>query len=198
MCIKLTNKNYILHLLWTWHKPIANCDNSGICLRISSVTRCTPRCCGLKFIFFWNHAELVWIILAEEAMFDLLSLSVASLEVYFVIQKKLSVKLYTTEKLMLLDRNIIIMNKPLVIILKTVKIEYKCRFSAAVSAIRFSDTLSLSNDFGKFRSGADNLKRRVIWNVWLKLNMPYFSWMYRINWQILVFKNEMKFTQHMK
>lgn len=72
-------------LLWTWQSPMANCDISGICLRISSVTKCTPRCCGLRFIFFWNQAELVWIILAEEAMFDLpLPLSVASLNVYTV------------------------------------------------------------------------------------------------------------------
>lgn len=114
-----------IYLLWTWHKPIANCDNSGICLRISSVTRCTPRCCGLRFIFFWNHAELVWIILAEEAMFDLLSLSVASLNLYFVIQKQLSVKLHTIETLLPLEKSIIIMNKPLVIIIKTVGVKFK-------------------------------------------------------------------------
>lgn len=59
---------------------MANCDSSGICLSISSVTRWTPRCWGLRLIFFWNHAELDWMILPEEAMFDLLSLlSVASL-----------------------------------------------------------------------------------------------------------------------
>lgn len=68
--------------LWTWQRPIANCDNSGIWRRISSVTRWTPLCWGLRFIFFWNHAELHWIILADEAMFDLLSLLVASLTVF--------------------------------------------------------------------------------------------------------------------
>ena len=25
------------------------------CLKISSVTRCTPRCCGRRFIFRWSH-----------------------------------------------------------------------------------------------------------------------------------------------
>lgn len=56
------------NLLWTWQNPTENCDNSGICRRISSVTRWTPRCCGLKLIFRWNHAEPIWIPRFEEAM----------------------------------------------------------------------------------------------------------------------------------
>lgn len=58
-------------------------------------------------------------------MFDLLSLSVASLNDYFVIQIQLSVNLYITETLLPLDTNIIIMNNSLVIILRTVRIKFK-------------------------------------------------------------------------
>lgn len=46
-----------IHLLWTWHRPTENCPSSGICRNISSVTKWTPRCCGRRFIFLWNHAE---------------------------------------------------------------------------------------------------------------------------------------------
>ena len=45
------------HLLWTWHNPTEKSDSSGICLKISSVTKWTPRCCGRKLILRWNHAE---------------------------------------------------------------------------------------------------------------------------------------------
>lgn len=50
---KVEEKN----LLWTWHNPTENCASSGICLRISSVTKWTPRCWGRKLILRWNHAE---------------------------------------------------------------------------------------------------------------------------------------------
>lgn len=51
------------------------------------MTRCTPLCWGLRLIFFWNQAEFDWMILPEEAMFDLLSLlSVASLNFYGALQ----------------------------------------------------------------------------------------------------------------
>lgn len=43
--------------LCTWHNPTENCPNSGICRRISSVTKWTPRCWGLKLILRWNQAE---------------------------------------------------------------------------------------------------------------------------------------------
>lgn len=56
------------YLLWTWQSPTENCPNSGICRRISSVTRWTPRCCGLRLIFRWNHADPIWIPRFEEAM----------------------------------------------------------------------------------------------------------------------------------
>lgn len=55
----LTGTEY--YLLWTWHNPTENWPNSGICLKISSVTKCTPRCCGRKLIFRWNHAEPICI-----------------------------------------------------------------------------------------------------------------------------------------
>lgn len=71
-CI-IGGKNAILtgdgYSLWIWQRPTANCDSSGTCLRISSVTRCTPRCCGLKFSFRWNHADPIWIP-RFEAMFN--------------------------------------------------------------------------------------------------------------------------------
>lgn len=41
---------------WMCIRPTANWDNSGSCLSISSVTRCTPRCCGLRWIFRCSHA----------------------------------------------------------------------------------------------------------------------------------------------
>lgn len=44
-------------------KPTANCWISGICLSISSVMRCPPRCCGRRLIFRWNQ-ELPWRITA--------------------------------------------------------------------------------------------------------------------------------------
>lgn len=56
------------YLLWTWQSPTENCDNSGICRKISSVTKWTPRCCGLRLIFRWNHAEPICIPRFDEAM----------------------------------------------------------------------------------------------------------------------------------
>lgn len=47
--------------LCTWHNPTENCPSSGICRRISSVTRWTPRCWGLKLILRWNQAEPICI-----------------------------------------------------------------------------------------------------------------------------------------
>lgn len=47
--------------LCTWHNPTENCPNSGICRRISSVTKWTPRCWGLKLILRWNQAEPICI-----------------------------------------------------------------------------------------------------------------------------------------
>lgn len=41
---------------WMCIRPTANCDNSGSWRRISSVTRWTPRCCGLKCIFLCSQA----------------------------------------------------------------------------------------------------------------------------------------------
>ena len=48
-------------LLWKWANPTENWDSSGICRRTSSVTRWTPRCCGLKLILLWNQAEPIWM-----------------------------------------------------------------------------------------------------------------------------------------
>ena len=64
------------HSLCTWNNPTENWSISGICLRISSVTKCTPLCCGLRLIFLWNHADPMWISLLDEAM--LLSRSLRS------------------------------------------------------------------------------------------------------------------------
>lgn len=54
-----SNNEY--NLLWTWHSPTENCPSSGIWRKISSVTKWTPRCCGRKLIFLWNHAEPICI-----------------------------------------------------------------------------------------------------------------------------------------
>jgi len=40
---------------WMCIKPTENWASSGSCLRISSVTRCTPRCCGRRCIFRCSH-----------------------------------------------------------------------------------------------------------------------------------------------
>ena len=48
-------------ILWKWASPTENCEISGMSLRTSSVTRWTPRCCGLRLIFLWNQAEPIWI-----------------------------------------------------------------------------------------------------------------------------------------
>lgn len=47
--------------LCTWHNPTENCPNSGICRRISSVTKWTPLCWGRKLILRWNQAEPICI-----------------------------------------------------------------------------------------------------------------------------------------
>lgn len=52
--------NKILVSLWTWHKPTEKFMISGICLNISSVTKWTPRCWGLRLILRWNQAEPIW------------------------------------------------------------------------------------------------------------------------------------------
>jgi len=41
---------------WMCISPTANCDNSGSCRRISSVTKWTPRCCGRRWIFRCSQA----------------------------------------------------------------------------------------------------------------------------------------------
>jgi len=51
-----------------WQRPIENWQSSGTCLRISSVTRWTPRCCGLRLILVWNQPEPIWMPRLEEAM----------------------------------------------------------------------------------------------------------------------------------
>lgn len=163
-----------IYLLWTWHNPIANCDNSGICLRISSVTRCTPRCCGLKFIFFWNHAELVWIILAEEAMFDLLSLSVASLNVYLVIQKQLSVKLYTTETLLPLKKIHYYHEQIICDYIKSSSSNIKkCGFYTAVSAILTLGSFRQYSFF--FRPGAESQQKGGLFEYYFWEMYPHFT-----------------------
>lgn len=48
-----------------WQSPTENCSISGICRRISSVTRWTPRCWGLRFIFLWNQALPICIPIFE-------------------------------------------------------------------------------------------------------------------------------------
>lgn len=59
---------YFKCLLCMWHKPTENWDISGICFRISSVTKCTPLCCGLRLILRWNHAEPIWIPRLDDAI----------------------------------------------------------------------------------------------------------------------------------
>lgn len=54
----------------TWNKPTENWHISGICLSISSVTKCTPLCCGRRLTLRWNHAEPIWMPLFEEAMLN--------------------------------------------------------------------------------------------------------------------------------
>lgn len=57
-----------IHSLCTWHSPTENCVNSGICRKISSVTRCTPRCCGRRLILRWNQAEPICRPRVEDAI----------------------------------------------------------------------------------------------------------------------------------
>lgn len=55
--------------IWTWQRPTENWHISGICLKISSVTKWTPLCWGLRLSFLWNHADPIWIpLLVDEAM----------------------------------------------------------------------------------------------------------------------------------
>lgn len=57
-----------MSLLCMWKNPTVKLPSSGICLRISSVTRWTPRCCGRRLIFLWNHADPTWIPRLDEAI----------------------------------------------------------------------------------------------------------------------------------
>ena len=57
--------------LCTWHSPTENCPNSGICRRISSVTKWTPLCWGLKLILRWNQAEPICIPLLAPRWLEL-------------------------------------------------------------------------------------------------------------------------------
>lgn len=162
-----------VNLLCTWQRPMANWESSGTCLRISSVTRCTPLCCGLKLIFFWNQAELLWIILAEEAMFDLLSLSVASLNVYFYNTHKQSRRSNTTKTLLVITSFIIIMSKTSGTLVynssrrKLKRLQETCR---SVSG----SFLTLRSDSGKFeRARPPTAKFKIHTNNIYSLDQKY-------------------------